>query len=306
MAKVIVLGSINFDISSNIPHFPDIGETVKGANFTTCLGGKGANQAVAAKRLGSEVVLIGKVGNDSFGENLLRNIQKENLSLKHIQIDELIPTGVAFIAVDKHGSNKIYVSGGANDALTPDDLANIEIDKSDIVISTLESPQPAIKELFKIAKNKKAKTILNYAPAIECDLELLKLADVLVLNETEISFLSKNKIDPTNLNTVVDAAKANQFQKSQAIVITLGGNGVFMLDKEKELFFPAFSVKAIDTTAAGDCFIGAFATGILNGLKEDDLLRWSNAASAISVQRFGATQSLPIREELVEFLAKDK
>lgn len=289
------------DIVSQVEKHPRSGETVKGKDFSYIPGGKGANQAIAAYRLGGNILMLGKVGRDAFGERLLQFFKKEGMNTNSIIVGEKITTGVAFVAVDNNSENIIYVSGGANDNLMPADTKHINIEKGDIVSATLETPIETTKQLFSRAKKIGAKTVLNAAPVILGAEELFPLVDYLIVNETELSFFSRSEI-PTTRKNVVEAMKKLQKNVSN-IIATLGNKGVIALIGEEIIVTGGHKVKAIDTTAAGDCFVGAFVVSLQNDKIIKQAIDFANSAAAISVQRLGASSSLPTRKEVESFLS---
>ena len=290
------------DIVSQVEKHPRSGETVKGKDFSYIPGGKGANQAVAAHRLGGNVSILGKVGEDAFGKALLQFFKNEGMNTDSIAVSEKITTGAAFVAVDSSSENIIYVSGGANDDLTSADTKRVEIERGDIVSATLETPVETTKQLFNEARKIGAKTILNAAPAILDAEVLFPFVDYLIVNETELSVFARTEI-PKNEKEVVEAMK--KLQKSvRNIIATLGSKGVVALIEEKVITLNGHKVKAVDTTAAGDCFVGAFVVALQNDKIIKQAMDLANVAAAISVQRPGASSSLPTKNEMENFLTK--
>lgn len=302
MNKIIVIGSINMDIVSQVEKHPRSGETVKGKNFSYIPGGKGANQAIAAHRLGGNVSILGKVGEDAFGKTLLQFFKNEGMNTDSIAVDEKITTGAAFVAVDNSSENIIYVSGGANDNLSFSDIKDIQIEKEDIVSATLETPIEATRRLFDQARKIGAKTILNAAPAILDAEVLFPLVDYLIVNETELSVFARTEI-PKNREEVVGAMRKLQ-KNVRNIVATLGSKGVVALVEEEVITLNGHNVKAVDATAAGDCFVGAFVVALQSDKVIKEAMDFANAAAAISVQRLGASSSLPTRKEVENFISK--
>lgn len=292
------------DIVSQVKKHPRSGETVKGKNFSYIPGGKGANQAVAAHRLGGNVSILGKVGEDAFGTTLLQFFKNEGMNTDNIVMSEKITTGAAFVAVDSSSENIIYVSGGANDNLTSADTKHIEIEieRGDIVSATLETPIETTKQLFNGARKIGAKTILNAAPAILDAEVLFPLVDYLIVNETELSVFARTEI-PKNREEVVGAMKKLQ-KNVRNIVVTLGSQGVVALVEKEVITLNGHKVKAVDATAAGDCFVGAFVVALQNDKMIKQAMDFANTAAAISVQRLGASSSLPTRKEVENFVSK--
>lgn len=302
MSKIIVLGSINMDVVTKTTRHPRVGETVFGHDLQYIAGGKGANQAVAAARLGDTIHLIGKLGDDAFGHTLREFLSGENLDLSRVGVSSTAPSGTAIIVVDENSDNTIIVISGSNADLTIDDIADIEISPSDIVLSQFEVPQPVIQHLFTKARAVGATTIFNTAPAQPCDSALLDVVSYLVLNETELAFYAGTESIPETPDAIIQTAQTLRANRDQTIIVTLGAQGVMCINTETSVTVPAFKVDAIDTTAAGDCFVGAFAVGLSEGQSVESALRFACGASALSVQVFGASVSLPTRSAVDKFL----
>jgi ribokinase len=298
MGKIIVAGSINMDVVARTERHPRPGETLFGDELHYIPGGKGSNQAVAASRLSGYVALVGKLGRDAFGNSLTDFLQNERLDLSYLRYDEQAPTGVALIVVDADSENSIVVVSGSNYALSPDDVANIPLTSDDVVVSVFEIPQPTIKALFRRAKDVGAKTVLNPAPASEFIAGLQDLVDYLIVNETELAFFTD--MMPTHDNDEELREQAEQVRTSpdQTIIVTLGSQGVFCLQGNKTTRVAGQVVASVDTTGAGDCFTGAFAVGLFEKMTLMDALRFANTAAALSVQKLGASTSMPPRESV--------
>jgi ribokinase len=295
---IVVVGSLNMDLVVRAPRHPEIGETILGSDFRTFPGGKGANQAVAASRLGAKVRMIGRVGSDAFGENLLYQVLHNGVDASFIQKDPDSATGVALITVNDEGENTIVVAPGANDRLTPENVLASEqafVDAA-VLLVQLETPLPAVERAIDIAKSHGAQIVLNPAPAQVLPSGLLAKVDYLIPNQTEISLL-----------TGVDAiGVAVSFLRELGVihlVVTLGDEGVLVSEKHREKYIPAYPVHVVDTTAAGDAFVAAFAVALTEGLDTFQSAAWGNAAGALSVTRQGAQPSLPTRSELEKFIA---
>ena len=288
------------DIVSQVEKHPRPGETVKGKDFSYIPGGKGSNQAISAHRLGGDVLMIGKVGQDAFGKILLQFFKNEGINTSSIAVSEKITTGTAFVAVDKSSENIIYVSGGANDNLMPTEIKHIKIDQGDIVSATLETPIKVTKEIFSKARKIGAKTILNAAPAILNAETLFPFVDYLIVNETELSVFAQTEI-PKTREEVIGAMKKLQ-KKIKNIIATLGSKGAIALTDKGTITVDGHKVKAIDATAAGDCFVGAFTVALQNDKIIKDAMDFANTVAAISVQRLGASLSLPTINEVENFL----
>jgi ribokinase len=300
MAKVTVVGSINMDLVVRVPRFPIAGETILGGVFQTIPGGKGANQAVAARRLGAEVAMIGRVGDDAFGSVLRQTLVQEGISTERLTVAAVQATGVALITVEDSGENTIIVVPGANGQITTADIdaAHSLIAGADILLMQLEIPLQVAEYAAELAHAGGVTLILNAAPAQPLPPALLAQVDYLVVNEVEASLLAG-----TVAAHPADAARALQALGAQAVVVTLGAEGSLLVSRDgTSVSAPQFTVRAVDTTAAGDAFAGAFAVALASGMPPDQALRWGNAAGALAVTRAGAQPSLPARLEVDEFL----
>jgi ribokinase len=300
MLDIAVVGSLNIDLMVRTPRFPRAGETVLGSMFQSIPGGKGANQAVAARRLGADVSMIGRIGEDKFGKSLQENLQREGIDTSNLRVDGSGTTGVALISVDERGENTIIVVPGANANVSTADVeaASLVISRASILLLQLEIPVESVLQAARIARRTGVTTILNAAPARSLPSELLSLVDYLVVNETEAT-----QVVGIGAMSPPDVAKILQSLGARNVVITLGTEGVVLVQVDgSSLSLPAFQVQAIDTTAAGDAFVGAFAVALGTGLANRDALLWGSAAGALTVTREGAQPSLPHRSELEEFL----
>jgi ribokinase len=263
--KILVLGSSNLDLILKIPRFHNPGETLIGENLVTAFGGKGANQAIAAKRLGGKVVLITKLGKDPYGESYRRYLIKNGLAPRYLLQDKKLPTGVAIIELNPQGENRIIVSPGANAALTGGDLKDLPSAWKgiDVFVTQLEIPLPAVETALKMAKKNNALTLLNPSPATFLPSELLAKIDFLVPNEWEAQLLTGLKIKKRgDLPKVAGRLLAGG---ARNVVITLGLKGLFFKNSKEEIWMEAFRVKAVDTTAAGDAFMGGLACCLSDG-----------------------------------------
>lgn len=300
MSNIVVVGSLNMDLVVQVPEIPKPGETVLGNDFSTFPGGKGANQAVAAARLGASVTMIGQVGADPYGEALINNLTDEGMNVDCVFIDEQNATGVAMISVDAHGQNSIAVASGTNFTLTKDHIREAwdKIGDIDILIMPLETPPETILEAAWLAKSRNAQVVLNPAPARLLEEDLLALVDVLVPNEHEIFDIS-NSIN----NEIETVARTMISQGVTSVVTTLGSNGVSIVDREKdEILLSPYSVDVLDTTAAGDSFVAALAVGLAEGKSLVGACHFANAVGALTVTKTGAQPSLPTRSEVTVFL----
>lgn len=298
--KIVVVGSANTDLVVKVPNIPAPGETVLGGDLVRVAGGKGANQAVAAARLGAEVTFVGCLGADDFGQAYLAHLRSEHIRLDHVRIHPEQPSGVALIFVDEAGENSIAVAPGANMALGIEDVeaAREAIQEADCLLTQLEVPHAAIQHALKLARDAEVLTVLNPAPAPSVRLELGMLAnvDILTPNRHEAATLSGGQGDHVGL------ARRLLEMGVGSVVITLGDEGTFALTPKDIQSIPPFRVEAVDTTGAGDCFNAALAVGVARGMAFGDAVTYASAAGAFSVTRMGAQPSFPTAEELATFL----
>jgi ribokinase len=298
MSRVFVAGSINMDVVATAERYPRIGETVAGQAVLYFPGGKGANQAVAAAKLGAPVTLIGRLGKDAFGDQLTAFLSAQGIDLTFVRQTAEAHTGTAIITV-ADADNTIVVIPGANALVDAADVAAPNLAKGDVAVSQFEIPLPAIVAFFQRARAAGATTILNPAPAIAFDAELLDLVDILILNESELGLLAKTELRGSDNDArFIDAVRSLQTGKHKIICVTLGKRGVLALVGGEPLIIPGRAVNAIDTTGAGDCFVGAVAAQLARGKSISDALVYANAAASISVQRMGAAPSMPTAVEV--------
>ena len=301
-SPIIVFGSINMDLVVYSDKQPTKGETILGNSFETFQGGKGANQAVAVAKLGLPVSLIGKVGNDVFGDELLENLNRETVDTSMIVRHEG-PSGVAFIYVfEQTSENHIIVISGSNKEVKSNQISDKELSTSDVLISQLEVPPSEIEDLFIRAKNSGIYRILNIAPALEISKNLIRETDLLVMNESELENLSERSVDNENIDSIAEAIKVLNLKTTQSIAVTLGSKGVYVYTNQKGDFIDGHKIEAVDTTGSGDCFIGALATHYLKSNDLLDSVNFANKAAALSVTKRGASASMPTLEEVVNFL----
>ena len=301
-AKIAVVGSLNMDLVVRAPHMPVPGETVIGSDFRTIPGGKGANQAVAAARLGAQVTMIGRVGDDDFGQAQLRNLGELGIDTTHVIVDPEAPTGIALITLDASGQNSIVLAPGANMRLTREDInaAQDAILQSDVLVLQLESPLEVVAYAIDVAHAEGVKVILNPAPARPLPKETLTRLDYLVPNERETALLTG--IEATDINSAKKAAERLHGEGVGTVILTLGDRGAFLASAEESVHVPGYQVEVVDTTAAGDAFVGAFAVAVAQGQSLAEAVRYANAAGALAVTRLGAQPSLPTRREVEEFM----
>lgn len=296
--KILVIGSSNTDMTTKTKKLPLPGETVLGGVFAMGAGGKGANQAVAAQRLGGEVQFICKVGKDMFGDNSVAQYEKEGLDTSGILRSEL-PSGVALIYVDENAENCIVVASGANGDLSEEDieLSRKAIEDCGILLLQLETPVPSVLKAAKYAHEAGAFVVLNPAPACPLPEELFRYLDLFIPNETELSTFSGMPV--SNVEEAEKAAAAMRAKGVGKIIVTMGSKGALICGEGPSSFVPAHKVKAVDTTAAGDTFCGALCVAISEGKGLKEATGFAAAASAITVQKIGAQNSIPYRKEVI-------
>jgi ribokinase len=301
---VCVVGSVNVDLTFRAASLPRPGETLAGRDFRLGFGGKGANQAVTAARLGAGVALVARVGRDLFGEQALGRCREEGIDTRFVGRDAERPTGVASITVDDAGQNCILVVGGANHGLSPADVraAAAAIAGSRALLCQLEVPLETTREALAVARESGVRTVLNPAPAMPLPDDVLRLADVCVPNETEAERLVGRPV--TTAAEAEAAARALQARGPRAVLVTLGERGVLVVDGDRVDRIPAPPVQAVDTTGAGDAFIGGLAVSLAEGLELRAAAARACSVAALSVTRLGAQAALPTRAELEAFLAQ--
>lgn len=301
MSIITILGSINMDLVTQVDHIPKVGETILGTNFKQIPGGKGANQAVAAARLGANVQMIGKVGNDTNGELLKTELKSNHVGTKHINNTSQDTTGIALITVEKSGNNSIVVISGANDLLQPIDVdsAMEELEETKILVSQLEVPIDTVQYAFKLAKSRGIFTILNPAPAKKLDKEFIQYIDLLTPNETELELLSGVSIHSEE--DIIKAANVLIDIGIKQLIVTLGEKGCMYIDENGNKKYKSHKVDAIDTTAAGDSFTAAIAVSLNEGKTIDESINFASRVGALTVSKFGAQSSLPYRTDVDKF-----
>jgi ribokinase len=307
-ASLVVVGSLNMDFVIQVDRLPAAGETVLGSGFQTIPGGKGANQACAAARIGGASVrtrMVGRVGADTFGDQLKASLAKAGADVSAVMSTPSEPTGVALIWVDRAGQNSIVVASGANNALTPADLTatRASFAGARCALFQLESPLESVREGLAIAREDGALTILDPAPACSLPDEILSWVDVLTPNESEACTLLGRPLSRINPDSAAELAAALLARGPKAVILKLGELGCVYYDGGAPLASPGFAVRAVDTTAAGDTFNASFAVALAEGKPAREALRFANAAAALSVTQMGAQASVPSREELEAFLA---
>lgn len=301
MAKILIVGSLNMDLVVRVPHSPMPGESVLGGEFETFPGGKGANQAVAAARMGAEVTMIGRVGNDDFGDVLIQNLVADKIKTNYVIKETTAPTGIAMIAVSDNGENSIVVAPGANMQVSVDDVnkASDIFKEIDLLLIQLECPLEAVAEAIKFAKANHVKVVLNPAPAQVLPEWLLADIDVITPNENELKFITGEK-------EISKGAYALLEQGVKNVLVTLGSDGAYLVNETSDVHFPAHKVIAVDTTAAGDSFNGALAVLLAENETLLKAVRFAMAAGALATTRRGAQPSIPNRKEVEQFLSTEK
>ncbi|OJF91604.1 ribokinase [Alkalibacterium sp. 20] len=288
MVKITVAGSISTDFVIETDKRPQVGETVEGKNFSTAFGGKGANQAVAAARLGADVFMIGTVGNDTFAEELQRNLKANKIFLNNVERVTQLPSGSAVITI-QDGDNAIIYIPGANNALTPERIAMAREDlkTSDLVVVQNEVPVDAIEELVRVCTELEVPVLYNPAPARRMSAEAIEKVRFITPNETEFSVLFPGE----KMEDVLE-------RYPNKLLVTAGSEGVYYHDGTKVKLVPANKVVPVDTTGAGDTFNGAFAVAWSNGLSIEDSIRFGNLAASLSIQKMGAQTGIPTLDEM--------
>lgn len=296
--RIVVVGSLNMDLVVRAPRHPQPGETLIGGDFQTFPGGKGANQAVAAARLGAEVRMIGRVGRDAFGDALLETVRRDGVDTTFIRRDEQAATGVALITLDAGGQNTIVVAPGANMQVTPQDIEEsaAAFEGADLLLMQLECPLEAVQAAARLAHRHGLAVALNPAPARPLPADLLAQTDYLLPNQPELRLLAEGEAN-------LYAAAARLLTSGvRNLVVTLGEEGALLVTAGGQEKLPAFPVTVVDTVAAGDAFAAAFCVALAEGQPLREAVIWGNAAGALAVTRPGAQPSMPTRAELTQFL----
>lgn len=302
MKNILVIGSSNTDMIIRVPRIPKPGETIIGGTFSMAAGGKGANQAVAAARAGGRVTFVARVGDDIFGRQARRNFEADGIDIRFVASDASAPSGVALINVADDGENAISVASGANARLTPEDIrkAAAAFDGADIALIQLETPLETVRAAVETANDRGIPVILNPAPARELDDGILKNVTILTPNESEAEILTGIKV--ATESDAKRAAAALRARGPRRVIITLGEKGCYAAADDFGGRIPAFRVRSVDSTAAGDVFNGALAVALAEQRAIVEALRFASAAAALSVTKLGAQPSAPTRAEIAEFL----
>ncbi|TVX99050.1 ribokinase [Cohnella terricola] len=300
MTNVFSIGSLNMDVVYQVSALPKPGETIQSLSRKLFPGGKGANQAVAAARSGGSVWMIGAVGDDSYGEALLSALQADGIRTETVHPTEG-DTGTAFITVDAHAENHIVLAAGANGRLSPSDIPEWIWGEAAMIMLQNEIPWPVNWHVLESARKRGIPVIMNAAPAMHIEEEAFPLIPILVVNETELEAISGQRV--RDLADARAAAGMLIVRGVNNVLVTLGSQGsLWVAHGEEEFWTPAFRVEPVDTTAAGDTFIGAFAAEYASGAPVQQALRFASAAAAIAVTREGAQISVPRREEILHFM----
>jgi len=299
--NITVIGSLNMDLVITTPQVPVMGETILGSDFMTAPGGKGANQAVAAARLGGNVSMIGCVGNDMYGMELMQNLLVNNVRVDHVKVEDATSTGVAIIIIQE-GDNCIIVNQAANSLLTPDMINHSEelIKNSNLIVVQLEIPMETVVRALSIAKRHGVKVLLNPAPARKLSDEFLAMVDILTPNETECEIITG-----ITINCIEDAKNAVEFLNQKGVpqvVVTMGGKGVVYNSSKGIQHKPAPVVQVVDTTAAGDSFSGAIALALSQGKYIDEAVDFANIVGPLTVMKKGAQTSLPTIKDVEDYI----
>lgn len=284
--KILVIGSINKDLVITTPRFPKEGETILGNNFSTSNGGKGANQACAIGKLGGNVAMLGAVGNDNFGKDLSNALSSNNVNINNLLIKNDVSTGIAIITVTNDGANHIIVAQGANALITKNDVKEDLIASFDIIVMQLEIPLEIAKYAASVAKKLGKTVVLNPSPAVKLDKEFLSCVDILIPNETEIDIIG-------GIDYVLECGVKN-------IILTLGADGCDLITREKRKHFDAYDVNVVDTTAAGDSFLGGVVRMIADDKTIEEAIEFATKVSNITVTRKGAIDSIPTYNEVID------
>jgi ribokinase len=300
--KVLVFGSLNMDLVVKTEQVPEGGQTLTGQEFITIPGGKGANQAVAISKMGCGAAMVGRVGKDGFGEEMVANLERNGVDTSHVKCEASVSSGIAMIIVEASGENRILIVPGANGKVGIEDVDHAAplFDQASLLVMQFEVDLEAVKYAAVLARKKGIPVLVNTAPPAMPPEGLLEMVDYLVLNEHEATFITGQPVsDPQSAET---AAKLLLAKGPRVVMVTLGAQGVVYATGEIAKHIPAFKVKAVDTTAAGDAFIGGFAAALGWESSLEEKIRFANAAGALAATKLGAQSSIPSLEEVQSFL----
>ena len=301
MNKVIVVGSVNMDITARTDKLPDTGETVAARSVEYLPGGKGLNQAVAAAKIGTTVVLAGCLGSDSFADELASFVRRHKIDVSCLRRSEK-NSGIALITVYERGQNTIVVAPGSNADVCPEDVKKLPVSPGDVVVCQFEIPPAAVAAAFAKARRYGARTILNPSPVCPIPDEIFRNTDILIVNETELAFLSRENVDEnTPAEKIADAAEKLKTDAEQTVIVTLGSRGALVAGSKDMLFVDSYKVPAVDTVGAGDCFAGVFAAKLAEGKDVGENVKTAARAAAVCVTRKGAAPAMPDAGELEHF-----
>lgn len=302
--SILVLGSFVMDQVVSTPRAPENGETIIGNSFAVFPGGKGANQAVTAARLGGTVTMAGKVGDDAYGETFLKVLKEEGIDNSFVEVDKENGTGVGFVTLEENGDNRIIVVPGANLKYTKEELAKLDavLDETEILIIQLEMDLDVMEEAIKMAQEKGVKVIANPAPGQVLSDKFLSYVDYLTPNETELEILTGMPVN--NVDDTIEASKYLLNKGIDNIIVTLGDNGALVVTPDFVEHVEGYQVEVRDTVAAGDSFNGALAVSIVEGVSLQEAVKLANATGALTVTKDGAIPSIPSREEVEDFIKK--
>jgi ribokinase len=302
MPNILVVGSLNADLVVRAPRFPQPGETISGNDLQIIPGGKGANQAVAAARQGAAVWMVGRVGGDSFGPELINNLKRNNVDTSGVQIDAGSSTGTAIIVVDSNGQNSIVLSPGGNGRVSEADLERLSFPEYNLLLLQLEVPIETVLSAARRARLNGVRVLLNPAPAYALPDELISLPDFLLPNEGELSLLTDQPVN--DMASAEKAAKILLERGAQNVIVTLGDKGALIVSSGQVTHVDTYQVDVVDTTAAGDAFIGGFASALLQNKSLEEAVRYGCACGALATTKFGAQPSLPVKEAVENFLSQ--
>ena len=295
MQNILVVGSLNADLVVRSPRFPQPGETISGGDLQVIPGGKGANQAVAAAILGANVFMLGRVGSDNFGNFLLDSLKSNHVDTQFIQRDTS-STGTAIIVVDANGQNSIVLSAGANGNVIPEDVDLASFPAGGLLLLQLEIPMPTVLRAAQRARESGIRIILNPAPAKPLLDELITLVDFIIPNETELNQLTE--FDINDIPSTEQAAQNLISRGAKHVIVTLGARGALVITETEAFHIDTFKVEVVDTTAAGDAFIGGFASAVLQKMPLEEAVYYGCACGALATTKFGAQPSLPTKDEV--------